>query len=247
MSQIYPQDTDSSMQPIVDEQFCSSIKTTLTVWKKSLLFSGDGFTVFDSTGDLVFRVDTYGSNVNDELTLMDGGGKALLTLRRKIPSLHSRWEGFLGEKLYGQKPLFTVRRSSILSTNASVEVFMNSSYFCRNCDYQVEGSFAQRCCTIHSASRRAVAEVKRKCATTGVMLGKDVFTLLVEPGIDRAFVMGLIVVLDHICPEENDLLKLVIEELKGSQRLDNGDEIKRITYDIQGQADLVENKTQAIQ
>eukprot|EP01018_Ginkgo_biloba_P039553 Gb_09868 [translate_table: standard] len=233
MSETCPQDTDSSVQLTVDEQFCSAIQTTLTVWKKSLLFCGDGFTVFDSSGNLVFRVDTYGPNVTDDLTLMDGGGEALLTLCRKIPSLHSRWEGFLGDKLDGQKPLFTVRRSSILPTNASVEVFVNSNICCRNCDYQIEGSFAQRCCTIYTASRRAVAEVKRKCAATGMMLGKDVFTLLVEPGIDRAFVMGLIVVLDHICPEENDLLKLVVEELKGSERLDNDDGIKQITYDVQ--------------
>jgi len=158
---------EQPVQVVVEKQFCSLTPTVLTVWKKSLLFSGDGgFTVFDSNGDLVFRMDIVNDTHN--LLLMDAHGKPLLTLRRKLPSLHNRWEGFLGDKLEGQKPLFTVRRSSILPTSSSsVEVFMMSSttYFSLMtstvcADYQVEGSFSQRCCTIYSAaSRRIAAEV----------------------------------------------------------------------------------------
>lgn len=210
---------EQPVQVVVGKQFCSVTPTVLTVWKKSLLFSGDGgFTVFDSNGDLVFRMDIVNDTHN--LLLMDAHGKPLLTLRRKLPSLHNRWEGFLGDKLEGQKPLFTVRRSSILPTSSSsVEVFMMSSttYFswmtstvCA--DYQVEGSFSQRCCTIYSAaSRRIAAEVKRKCGAQGTMLGKDVFSLCVEPGFDRAFMMGLIVILDHINPHDH-LLNLLADD-----------------------------------
>lgn len=211
--QVHPdkEEEKEAVQVVVEKKFCSETPTVLTVWKKSLLFSGnDGFTVFDSKGDLVFRMDIVNDTHN--LLLMDALGKPLLTLRRKLPSLHNRWEGFLGDKVEGQKPLFTVRRSSILPTSSSsVEVFMMSSttYFALMtstvcADYQVEGSFAQRCCTIYSgASHRIAAEVKRKCGAQGTMLGKDVFSLCVEPGFDRAFIMGLIVILDHINPHDN--------------------------------------------
>lgn len=59
---------------------------TLTVWKKSLLFNCNGFTVYDAKGNLVFRVDNYmaGSGTNGEIVLMDAGGKSLLTIRRKV-------------------------------------------------------------------------------------------------------------------------------------------------------------------
>ncbi|VAH81202.1 unnamed protein product [Triticum turgidum subsp. durum] len=40
--------------------------TTLTVWRKSLLFDCKGFTVFDAKGNLAYRVDSYASETGDE-------------------------------------------------------------------------------------------------------------------------------------------------------------------------------------
>ncbi|KAJ6419666.1 hypothetical protein OIU84_029731 [Salix udensis] len=56
--------------------------TLLTVWRKSLLISCNGFTVFNSCGDLVYRVDNY-IDRPEELVLMDGSGKSILTMRRR--------------------------------------------------------------------------------------------------------------------------------------------------------------------
>lgn len=56
---------------------------SLTVWKKSLMFSCNGFTVFDSNGNIVYRVDNYnGRRPEEEVTLMDGLGKPVLSVRR---------------------------------------------------------------------------------------------------------------------------------------------------------------------
>ena len=67
-----------------DDAWGKDNAAVLTVWRKSLLFSCSGFTVFDAKGDLVFRVETYGSGTAGELVLMDAAGKPLLTLRRKV-------------------------------------------------------------------------------------------------------------------------------------------------------------------
>lgn len=56
----------------------------LTVWRRSLLFNGNGFAVFDAKGNLAFRVDNYASGSKKEVVLMDGDGKPLLTIRRKV-------------------------------------------------------------------------------------------------------------------------------------------------------------------
>lgn len=56
----------------------------LTVWRRSLLLNGNGFTVFDAKGNLVFRVDNYASGNKGEIVLMDASGKSLLTIRRKV-------------------------------------------------------------------------------------------------------------------------------------------------------------------
>uniref|UniRef100_A0A5B7AR67 Uncharacterized protein n=1 Tax=Davidia involucrata TaxID=16924 RepID=A0A5B7AR67_DAVIN len=182
---------------VVKEGFIYEEETHLTVLKTSLFFTGDGFTVYDSKGELVFRVDSYGPDTRDkgELVLMDASGQCLLTVRRKRPSLHQRWEGFLGERIEGQKPIFSVRRSSIIGrSSVTVEVYGNPSE-----EYQIEGSFTQRFCTMFNAVKESVAEIRRKVdASANVVLGKDVFSLCLKPGFDGAFAMGLVLVLDQI-------------------------------------------------
>ncbi|KAK7389517.1 hypothetical protein VNO78_24629 [Psophocarpus tetragonolobus] len=189
---------------MVQEGYVVEEETQLTVLKTSLFFSGDGFTVYDCKGQLIFRFDTYGPRARDkdELVLMDPHGRSLLTLRRKKPSLHQRWEGFKGERSDGDKPLFSVKRSSIIGrsrTTVAVEVYDNPGV-----EYLIEGSFPQRCCKVFNATKNLVAEIRRKVdPTTCVMLGKEVFWLYVKPGFDASFAMGLVLVLDQI-NGEND-------------------------------------------
>lgn len=55
---------------------------SLTVWRKSLIVGCSGFTVINSDGDLVYRVDNYGCCRQQELVLMDASGKPILTVSR---------------------------------------------------------------------------------------------------------------------------------------------------------------------
>ncbi|XP_052175839.1 protein LURP-one-related 5-like [Diospyros lotus] len=202
---------------LVDDAFIFQEETHLTALKTSLFFAGDGFTVYDSKGQLVFRVDSYGPDGRDksELVLMDASGRCLLTVRRKRPSLHQRWEGFLGERVEGQKPMFSVRRSSIIGrSSVTVEVYGGGE------EYQIEGSFGQRCCTITEvATKQQVAEIRRKVdASSNVVLGKDVFSLCVKPGFDAAFAMGLVLVLDQINGDYEDD-DLVVDDSSGTEVL----------------------------
>ncbi|KAK7349135.1 hypothetical protein VNO77_06254 [Canavalia gladiata] len=189
---------------VVQDEFVFKEETNLTVLKTSLFFNGDGFAVYDCKGQLVFRLDTYGPHTRDkdELVLMDPHGRSLLTLRRKKPSLHQRWEGFKGERSEGDKPMFSVKRSSIIGrsrTSVTVEVYDNPSV-----EYLIEGCFPQRCCKVFNAAKELVAEIRRKVdPTTSVMLGKEVFWLCVKPGFDGSFAMGLVLVLDQINGENH--------------------------------------------
>ncbi|KAI3855180.1 hypothetical protein MKW92_014848 [Papaver armeniacum] len=197
------EDKGTMILPIVNENSVFEEETQLTVRKTSLFSPGDGFSVYDCKGEVVFRVDSYGHNGHeqDELVLMDASGKCLLSVRRKRPSLHHRWEGYVGERSDGQKPIFSVKRSSIIGkSSVTVEVYNHHDHVE---EYQVDGSFSQRCCTFYDTSsvmsKEVVAEVKRKVdAANNVLLGKDVFTLCVKPGFDAAFAMGLVLVLDQI-------------------------------------------------
>ncbi|OIW11995.1 hypothetical protein TanjilG_02202 [Lupinus angustifolius] len=185
---------------IVQDGYVVKEETHLTVLKTCLFFAGDGFKVYDCKGQLVFRVDSYGPNTcdKDEVVLMDPRGHCLLTLCPKKPSLHQRWEGFKGERMNGDKPIFSVKKSSIIErsqTSITVEVYDNSSV-----EYHIEGCFSQRRCKVfNTVKKKSMVEIHRKVdPTTGVMLGKEVFSLCVKRGFDMVFAMGLVLVLDQI-------------------------------------------------
>lgn len=190
--------------PIVGQQFCSSSLVVLTVRKKPLIFSGGGFTVTDSSGQVVFMVDGRGPSFSHRLLLMDALGKPLLTLHRKVLNImYNTWNGFAGDKCDGQKPIFRIRKSFIFNRNAVIEVFLSSNKRKGQFDYKIEGCYMERYCTFYSDDRTIIAEVKRKYATPEVLLSKDVYNVVVRAGIDQAFIMGLVVIL-HQMSGEND-------------------------------------------
>lgn len=71
---------------VVQEGYVFEEEIHLTVLKTSLFFAGDGFTVYDSKGEVIFRVESYGPDSRDldELVLMDPDGRCILTVRRKV-------------------------------------------------------------------------------------------------------------------------------------------------------------------
>ncbi|XP_030927559.1 protein LURP-one-related 8-like [Quercus lobata] len=182
----------------------------LTVWKKSLLFSCNGFTVFDSKGDLIFRVDNYMASNKGEIVLMDAAGKPLYTIRRKRLSFGDNWLVYDGET--AANPRFAARKHvNILNTKCLAHVSNYnkanegtggsggySSPNSKNVMYEIEGSYTQRCCAVLDKSRRRVAEIKQKEAVGGVGFGVDVFRLIVQPEIDAALAMTLVILLDQM-------------------------------------------------
>ncbi|KAM0925335.1 hypothetical protein ACQ4PT_004262 [Festuca glaucescens] len=201
---------------IVAEEYFDLKERLLTVRKTSHFSPGDGFAAYDHrTGGLAFRADTYGGGHGGgaaspgELALLGPAGEPLLTVRRRRPSLHQRWEGFLGARADGQKPLFSARRSSILGGAGRGAVIELSASAAAAAELRVDGSFARRCCRVvakgEDGEETVVAEIRRKVdAGARVVMGRDVFVLRVGPGFDAAFAMGIVLVLDQIAGREAD-------------------------------------------
>ncbi|KAJ9547562.1 hypothetical protein OSB04_020105 [Centaurea solstitialis] len=170
-----------------------------TVWKKSLVFNCDGFTVFDSNGNLVFRVDNYVAGRNGEIVLMDASGRPLLTIRRKSLSLSDSWQVYDGETTVN--PLLSVKKHlNVFHTKSLAYVTKDGSKNnTRIPMYQIHGSYARRCCVIYDDTQRSVVEIRSKEAKGGtVSLGMDVFRLVVQPLIDPSLSMALVIILDQM-------------------------------------------------
>lgn len=169
--------------------------TSLTVWRKSLLFNCRGYTVFDARGDLAFRVDSYDAEA--EVVLMDAAGRPAFTVRRKRLSLSGeQWLIYAGEDT--RRPVYAVKRGGGGGGGKSMARVTPCAAAAAGAgavaSYEVEGSYARRRCVVYDAERRAVAEVQPKEA----VVGTDVFRLVVQPGVDVSLAMAVVVALDQL-------------------------------------------------
>nr|CAB3462897.1 unnamed protein product [Digitaria exilis] len=177
----------------------------LTVWRKSLLFNCDGFTVFDARGDLAFRVDCYASSRHRrraEVVLMDAAGKPLLTIRRinSLINLAEQWVIYDGDAAGVRAQAAPLRapprqpHQSIKKALAHVTP-LGAASASSSSSYVVEGSYGRRACAVRDAGGDAVvAEVRRKES-----VGDDVFRLVAHPGrLGAALAMGLVIALDEM-------------------------------------------------
>ncbi|KAF3334863.1 Protein LURP-one-related 12 [Carex littledalei] len=170
----------------------------------------DGFSVYGDSGRLVFRVDNYSRRqkyLTKEIVLMDGDGKPLLCLRPRILSLHDRWNAYEVEECGNKQPnskLFSMKRCSNVQNFDQTEVLQRN--FADNSkpklmpSFRIEGCFKKRSCKIYNSRGDEVAQISRK--TTGqasVLLGNDVFSLVIQPGFDCKLVMAFVIVMDRIC------------------------------------------------
>ncbi|XP_042480040.1 protein LURP-one-related 8-like [Macadamia integrifolia] len=184
--------------------------TSLTVWRKSLLFSCHGFTVFDSNGNLVYRVDNYRGDRTEDIVLMDARGKPLHTLHRKGRRFMKNWVVFEGEaeERNGKpkKPIYCGRKNVNLllqrNPNVLARVCGDSDGHPEKKGYGlvIQGSYERRSCeVVDDESGEVFAEIKRKDANIkGISFGLDVFHLNVRSGFNPAFAMSLVLLLDQM-------------------------------------------------
>ncbi|CAF1700573.1 hypothetical protein F2Q70_00008583 [Brassica cretica] len=179
-----------------EESLCDSkAAVVLTVWRKSLLFNCDGFTVYNSNGNLVFRVDNYMNSPKDNIVLMDASGLPLLSIRRKKLSLGDCWAVYDGETQ--RDPIFTAKKNVSILTNKRSLAWVSAK---KTILYEVEGSYGQKSCKIVDVrNKKKTAEIKRKDAMVGGgSFGKDVFKLIVESDMEPRVAMALTIILDQM-------------------------------------------------
>uniref|UniRef100_A0ACD5XGB5 Uncharacterized protein n=1 Tax=Avena sativa TaxID=4498 RepID=A0ACD5XGB5_AVESA len=164
-------------------------RQTYTVWMKSLVFNGNGCTVYTADGGVAFRVDNYGCRGGREAFFMDRAGNTLIRIRRKGFGMFRRWWEVC--RVAGEDdeatPWFSVRRAekggaAVTMHGGAGTCFRVDGCCARKSDYRVTGGGA------------VVAEVARKQTAAGVVLGEDVLSLTVGPEVDHLLVLGLVVV-----------------------------------------------------
>ncbi|KAL2547526.1 Protein LURP-one-related 11 [Forsythia ovata] len=193
MAKIHPQTSVKGSDHLTSE------RETFTIWMKSLVFHGNGCTVFNSKGEVVFRVDNYQTRHSSEVFLMDINGVVLFSMKRKKLQMFGCWEGYkwIDSKLNKERPGFQVRSNCNIfrrnrHKNCHVTLGCEKTTGRRN-SYKITGLEGKSTFKIIDNAGHLLAEVIKKQSLSGVPLGDDVLTLVVEPQMDHSLVMALVI------------------------------------------------------
>ncbi|WCJ26238.1 hypothetical protein M5689_008071 [Euphorbia peplus] len=184
MAKIFPQRPKFSS---ANFNFMTIKRETFTVWMKSLVCHTNGCTVFDSKGDIVYRVENYDQKSSNEVYLMDFQGRVIVTIRKKRLLVFRRWYGYRRNEKNAnkeEKPWFQVRR--IHCMRCEVRVGFDKYWIVKLGE---KGDFR-----IVDFDGGIIAEVKQKKSARGIELGDDVLSLIVEPRIDHCFIIAILTV-----------------------------------------------------
>ncbi|XP_022754790.1 protein LURP-one-related 6-like [Durio zibethinus] len=198
----------ASIMPVISKLYCSSSQVVLVVRRRPHVVNGGGFVVTDCSQKVVFRVDGCGVlGTKGELVLRDGNGDALLLIRRKggmveALSIHKKWKGYTCDYEGSQKLVFTLKepRSCLARTNA-IRISIEPKGSSKEWDFEIKGYFPDRNCSIIDSIGNIVAQIGVKKEVDELMASKDLYHVAVKPGIDQAFILGVIAVLDYIYGE----------------------------------------------
>ncbi|KAJ9706547.1 hypothetical protein PVL29_001830 [Vitis rotundifolia] len=174
MAKVHPQTFTAAPPSPPSDSYITSKREAFV----SLVILGNGCTVFNSDGDIVYRTDNYDKKCSSEVYLMDLQGKVLFTILQRKLHVFGRWEGYKcnGSKENNQKPWFQVRKNCRILGGGSSCLTGKSAF------------------KIVDSQGGLVAEVEQKQTSSGVVLGEDVLNFVVEPHVDHSLVMALVAV-----------------------------------------------------
>ncbi|KAJ7947130.1 LURP-one-like protein [Quillaja saponaria] len=192
----------ASPTPVINSSYCAPHALNIDIVRKVMKVTDGNFVVKDVNGKTIFKVKDSFFTLHDRRVLLDSAGNTLVTLYKKIRSMHDRWNVFRGTSTEPEDLIFTVKRSSSIQWSSKLHVFLASNTAKDRCDFMVKDNviFAGESSTV-------VAYMQKKDSVSSFLFGKDTFMLTVHSNIYYAFIVTLIVILDEI--SEGDLSKVL--------------------------------------
>lgn len=186
---------------VVDARFCAAGAATLAV-AKALSMSGSDFAVTDAaTGAPVLRVDGVLFSLRRRCVLVDADRRPVLTVQESALMLNTRWKVFRGDSTRRRDLMFSVVKPSVIQLRGltKVSVFLASNDAEQACDFRITGSYHDGACAVSLGdSDTVIAKIDRRFSVVSALLGKNSYSVTVNPGIDYAFVVALVVILDEM-------------------------------------------------
>ncbi|CAO2823153.1 unnamed protein product [Amaranthus hypochondriacus] len=200
------------LMPIISKTYCSSSQVVLVVRRRPQAVGGGGFVVTNCSQRVVFQVDGCGIlGKKGELILRDHDAEPILLIRQlkggfvQALSIYKKWKGYYDYEGY-EKSIFSIKepnQNSCFPTNNAVRISIEPKVVgqIKDWNFEVKGYFPDKNCTIVDSLGNVVAQIGIKEEIKRAMSNKDLYHVIIQPGIDQAFVFGVIAVLDYIYHE----------------------------------------------
>ncbi|KAM3741560.1 hypothetical protein ACB098_07G005000 [Castanea mollissima] len=202
----------ANMIPIINKTYCSSSQVVLVVRRRPHVTNGGGFVVTDCNQKVIFRVDGCGIlgtkscfksvifYLNYEINMFEM--EKIKGAMAEALSIYKKWKGYTFDYEGSQKLVFNLKEpNSCLVRNNAMKISTEPRVSNKDWDFMIKGYFPDRDCSIIDTKGDVVAQVGVKEEVQELMESKDLYHVVVKPGIDQAFVFGVIATLDYIYGE----------------------------------------------
>ncbi|KAL8237279.1 hypothetical protein R6Q59_018360 [Mikania micrantha] len=210
---------------VVDAQFIEPYTVDLAVQRKPAVANLNGnFTIIDVNGNMMFKIKDTLFSFHDRHILYDANEKPVLTFKKKLRSIHGRWQAFKGDSTTHKDLLFSVKKSSMPKHETELDVFLVENKEELECDCKVIGNWETKSCSVYAQDCSTVlAEVHDRQNITNVVHGKDTFGITVYPEVDYVFIIALVVILTEIKSYDGIIKKKKKRKKKIKKNSDSSD------------------------
>eukprot|EP01018_Ginkgo_biloba_P035143 Gb_20017 [translate_table: standard] len=180
----------NTIWPVIGPQHCVASPIQLTMQRTG--FWGTNRIIRDPVENTIFTVEGHACSLNSKRVLVDAAGNGLVTMKSKSGSCRRRWEVFGHNSEAGQSLLLSVRQASIWQSRMNLNVYLASNTDEKQSDFHIKCSFMERTVKVYSGDT-VIAEAKRKTK----FIGRDRIEMNVHEGLDQAFIVVLMVIMDE--------------------------------------------------
>ncbi|GAA0182065.1 hypothetical protein LIER_30315 [Lithospermum erythrorhizon] len=181
---------------IGDESYCFPYMVDLTVKKKIMGVSDAHSDILDTCGNVLLRVDGSIWQLNRKRVVYNPDGLPIISIRRKAFKMREQWTVHRGDSSDATNFLYQVEESQFFQLKKKLDVFLSTNQTRNQPDFRLTASYLSQSFKVHKGVY-LIAEVKEKFKV-GSLIGKQSFEVRVYPGVDFAFIVSLLVILNEI-------------------------------------------------
>ncbi|CAN1277201.1 Protein LURP-one-related 15 [Linum perenne] len=126
-------------------------------------------------------------------TVMDPSGNVLVSMSRKVRTLHGRWQLFRGDS---NDLMFSVKESSMLHRGNKWDVFLAWNTNERVSDFRIKSDYEEGSCIVYLGNtHQIIAQMYKDHSTDAESYKTESYKVTIYPNVDYAFIICLVAVI----------------------------------------------------